>query len=317
MKILRELLYLPVNASLYYLHKRQVKLFRKRVGYYPNIAFPKLYHEKIFWRKVFDNNPLFGVFCDKLATKEYIISKFPEARVPKTIWSTDDLTQILQLPVTSDMVIKASHGSSFNYFPKGSPDDSEQLYLLAHKWMATGYGIDMYETGYFGVKRQVFAEERILTKGNRPFIDIGIGCANGKAIMLLVTRNCKKDNMQDGNFNLQGERVLNYGESPGIGHNLDLDFKLPSNYKEVIKLAETLSVGIDYARFDFMTDGETIYAGEITVYPGGGHTEATLGDHYGADKYIDQFWDIRLSWFLNTQHSGWKSLYVKLLKSSY
>ena len=119
MKILRELLYLPMNASLYFLHKRQVKLFRKRVGYYPNIAFPKKYHEKMFWRKVFDNNPFFGVFCDKLATKEYILSIFPEARVPKTIWSTDNITQILQLPVTSDMVIKASHGSSFNYFPKG------------------------------------------------------------------------------------------------------------------------------------------------------------------------------------------------------
>ncbi|HWR00983.1 MAG TPA: ATP-grasp fold amidoligase family protein, partial [Chlorobaculum sp.] len=302
---------------LYLAHMRQVKLFKRRVGYYPNIAYPTLYHEKVFWRKIFDFNPLFKIFCDKLATKEYIQGRLPDARVAKTIWSIEDSSEIAHLPVTSDMVIKASHGSSFNYFPKGSPDDFNQINLLVRKWLATGYGVDMYETGYFGVKRKVFAEELFVPEGNRPLIDIGIGCANGKAIMLLVTKNCKKDNMQEGNFNLQGERVLNYGESPGVDHSLDLDSRLPSNYKDIIKMAETLSVGIDYARYDFMTDGELIYAGEITVYPGGGHTEATLGNHHGADKYINQFWDIRTSWFLNTPHTGWKSLYVKLLKSSY
>ena len=49
-----------VNLFAYIRHPFNVKLFRRRVGYFPNIALPRRYNEKMLWRKIFDHNPLFA-----------------------------------------------------------------------------------------------------------------------------------------------------------------------------------------------------------------------------------------------------------------
>ena len=67
-------------------YRRQFQIFRKVVGYGPNIAFPSRYHDKMLWRKIFDHNPLFVTFCDKLATKEYVRARAPGIRMPATLW---------------------------------------------------------------------------------------------------------------------------------------------------------------------------------------------------------------------------------------
>ena len=48
-----------------------------KLGYLPNPAAPKTYHEMLLWRKIVDRNPLFVTLTDKLAAKAHIRSGLP------------------------------------------------------------------------------------------------------------------------------------------------------------------------------------------------------------------------------------------------
>lgn len=314
---LKEALFFSVNLFIYRTYKREVTMFKNIVGYSPNVACPEKYHEKMLWRKVFDQNPLFKVFCDKIETKEYIRIKCPNINIPKTLWLVESISEISDMPISSEMVIKGSHGSGYNYFPNGSDEDKKNITALATQWLDTEYGTDFYEPGYFGLKRKIFAEELFRSSKEGGLIDVSVRCSAGKAIMIFVVLNCKTEDMQYGHYDLDGNRLLTHADINAGYKCIPMDYKLPGNYHEIIRYAEILSSGVDFARYDFMTDGEVIYAGEITVYPAGGLTMATPVDYIGTDVIINQYWDIRDSWFLNSAQTGWKSLYAKMLKCLY
>jgi hypothetical protein len=68
---------------------------------------------------------------------------------------------------------------------------------------------------------------------------------------------------------------------------------------------------VDYARFDFLVVGERLFAGEITVYPGGGLDNATKFAAY--NDALNPGWDLRQSWFLSTPTRGWRECYRRAL----
>lgn len=82
-------LFTAINLFIFARYPSLVRKFKKRIGYYPNIAAPEKYHEMIFWRKIFDRNPLFITFCDKLAAKVFIKAKIPEPETSETHMPND------------------------------------------------------------------------------------------------------------------------------------------------------------------------------------------------------------------------------------
>ncbi|MBN1929687.1 MAG: hypothetical protein JW764_09125 [Chlorobiaceae bacterium] len=302
----------PVMAIKY---RKLLRRFRRTVGYVPKISLPERYHEKMLWRKIFDRNPEFRVFCNKLATKEYIRLKCPSLKIPATLWQTDCVDEIDKLPVSEGMVIKASHGCGFNYFPTSAPGERQELKRLATEWLEQEYGGKSYEWGYFGIERKIFAEKLITRSSAGELLDLGIRCSNGKPILLSATLNAKKPGERLGYFDLEGKRVYTIENSRGDANALDDDFELPPAFREAIRYAEVLSRGVDYARFDFMISRSEVYAGEITVYPATGMTLASKENQIGADIICNGDWDLRYSWFLKSRQSGWKALYAKLFMS--
>lgn len=81
----RELVFVVLNRVFHRIYRGQQLQFWERVGYNPNIALPGRYHEKMLWRKLFDRNPLFEVFCDKLATKDFVRKRTPGLKLPETL----------------------------------------------------------------------------------------------------------------------------------------------------------------------------------------------------------------------------------------
>lgn len=304
-----------INAGLYLRYRRHVRRFRNIVGYAPNIAMPERYHEKMLWRKIFDANPEFSVFCDKLATKTYIRRKCPSLKIPVTLWEIDNIEGLDSMPVTTGMVIKANHGSSFNYFPSGNENDRPALRRLAADWLDTEYGRNHLERGYFGIRRKIFAESLINHNAADSPIDLSIRCSNGKAILISASINTKKHDQKTGYFDVQGNRLYTQGCPRDAEQGLDHAFELPRTFRDAVRYAEILSEGVDYARYDFMIDRSEVYAGEITVYPAAGLSKATMEPQIGYDTICNEHWDLRTSWFLRNDQSGWKSLYAGLFRS--
>ena len=46
--------------------------FYNELGYYPNISNPQTLNEKVQWLKLYYDNPLITIGCDKYKVKEYI-----------------------------------------------------------------------------------------------------------------------------------------------------------------------------------------------------------------------------------------------------
>jgi hypothetical protein len=297
-----------VNAFLYGAYWRQVRKFKRRVGYYPNIAAPTKYHEMMFWRRIFDHNPLFVTFCDKLATKEYVKSIVPEAELPETLWVGRDVGEIPESLRNSDAVLKANHGSSFNHFGGVGGRESKELRRKTKEWLRTDYGRSKHEWGYFQARRLLFLERCLQCPDGEKLVDVSVRCSNGKAILASAATDNKTAAKRFGYFDVDGNRCPHYETKESEDEKLPPDFVLPESFPLAVEWAKRLSVGVDYARYDFLCAGAMIYPGEITVYPGAGLSSA---DEDGIDALIVEEWDVGTSWFLRTSRSGWRKIYAQ------
>ena len=85
-----EIFYSTIEKKEEYLKR----IFRKKVGY--DIDFtkePETFNQKIQFRKLYDNNPLYTVCVDKYGARKYIKSKVGEEYLIPIYLVTDKLTE--------------------------------------------------------------------------------------------------------------------------------------------------------------------------------------------------------------------------------
>lgn len=303
-----------LNSFLYFLYPMQIVKFRTKNGYFPNIAFPKLYHEKMLWRKIFDHNPMFTIFSDKIATKTYVSKLIPDVKIPATLWAGKNAQQIPAELFQQDGLIKANHGSNFNYFFKKDALDLKKIQQLGRKWMGRKYGRKHLQWGYFNVDRTLFIEEMIPT-GSHKLIDLSMSCVDGEVVYVRVVTDSKTPQRKSMFFDLEGNRIY------ALNFNPDHDFPFvdavcPTGlFFDAIVKAKILSKGVDFARVDFMTNGIDLYGGEITVYPNAGFSRVSSPGEMGQDNMVNPVWDLKKSWFLSNPQGGWRGRYANNLKT--
>lgn len=258
------------------------------------------------WRKVFDHNPLFIVFSDKLASKDYIARLCPDLHIPKTLWQGDSIDAAPSSILAGDAVVKANHGSSMNYFIRSGDYDRSELKYVTRKWMAQIYGRSNAEWAYKHVRRCILIEERLFGEAG-PLVEINIRAGRGKAWLGSLLINAKTERQSAIYLDRDAQRcgvLLGRGVDPA-----ELDgVYAPGAYQDAIRYAELLSIDIDYARFDFFWTGSRLYAGEITPYPASGYSAGQP-----VADLLWRKWDIRSSWFMHTSFNGWRSRYQTLL----
>jgi len=300
---------LMINKAVRLACRSHVNLFRQWVGYDPDLALPEKYNEKMFWRKLFDHNPDFVVFCDKLATKDYVARMAPEVRIPKTLWSGDLIENAPRELLSRPVVVKANHGSNYNCFWNGRGDDFGRLSVLTKKWMVENYGARYLEWGYYGVKKRLFIEELISSDEPDGLVEMNIRCSDGRAILGSVILRNKTERMQAAYFETDGSRSA-WNDDLISPLRIPRDYRVPACYHRAVEIGKKLSADRDYLRVDFMTDGRQLYAGEITVYPSAGLSPASPAGTKCAETIISENWDLNKSWFLTSPQRGLKKAYA-------
>lgn len=305
----RRVVLFVANVLIYLRHAHLVVRFRKRVGHFPNVAHPGEYQELIFWRKVFDRNPVYARFCDKLATKDYIREKAPDLRLAKTLWVGDRLDDEAHALLEQGAVLKANHGCNFNYIPARDRLDRAAVERLARKWMGRHYNRRNYEYLYSKARRTLFIEE-FLSKPGARMIEIQARVVDGEPFLLSSTTNQKTENERIAYFDLDGNRR----REMEIGKDgwEDDAFEVPASYREVIRQCAALGAGLDYVRADFFDLGGELYGGEITVYPTAG-LSANDRKPDGLTRTIASRWNLRLSHFFTVRHGPLIELYKRAL----
>jgi len=302
-----------VDFILYAIHPVMVFRFVRELGHLPRITRPRTYNEKMLWRMVFDRNPRFITYSDKLATKAYFARICPKLRVPGVLWQGDAPENMPGRFLSEPVVIKASHGCNFNWFPAHMPPDQEAFKCKARRWLATDYSRRMGEWAYREVPPRLFVEERVEATPPNEIVELKVHVFHGRVFYTVVYLREKTSRSLSAIFDAAGSRlpVTNSVVVSDPGRALPEDFRLPACYSQAMDAAVRISDQADYLRVDFMIADDVLFGGEITVYPTAGLMTNSSPECMDA---LGRAWDIRRSWLLSTPHAGWRRHYVKWLR---
>lgn len=293
-----------VQALCLLRHRGLRREFKRRRGRLPNLAQPTEHTDLVQWRKVFDHDPRFVMFSDKLATKYWAAEHFPDIRVAMPIWVGTTPRELPDELVVPGNVIKASHGFRMNHFPERTPLPRVELEALMAGWLQRSHYIQD-QWAYRDIPRRLFVEPRI-GNGNA-LVEYTFRSHDGVVSAGFVSHNQHAETELQAHFDGAGRRLPNKTGVPDSMH-LPADYVLPPSYFEAMALARRLSRGVDHVRVDFLVDGEAVYLGEMTVYPGAGYGREREASNA---PLIERAWFEALhnSWFLSTAQPWPLSLY--------
>lgn len=281
--------YLPLTGKHKYLYYQIHYRYMERLWSFPNLKTPNSFNEKIQWLKLFNQDEKMVIVSDKLRLKQYVSEVIGDGYCPETIfvWENQDPENIIDgLP--NKFVAKTNHdsGGVFIYEGQGINEFKKGLGLLKQR-LETPYGINNGEFCYPLIESKIFIEEYLETEGEE-IADYKFHCSKGKVLWLHFIANRKTTPC---------ETLLAYG-SDELDYSLyfpksEKTFKKPSNYDEMLRVAEKLSEDFDYVRVDLYSVKNRTYVGEMTCYPQGGFYTG-LGQ-----KRISKYFPLNMCYFKN------------------
>jgi hypothetical protein len=288
-------------------YPRQTLSFRRKIGRWPNPAFPLWRNDKYAWRKIFDRNPLFTIVSDKLQAKQFASIHCRDIKVPRTLWTGSRAENIPDDVLAGDVVVKANHGSGWNIFVKDGEYARAVLNREANNWMDKRFGLRHAEWGYYGVEPALFVEEMLVEHG-RPIVgEYKFYCGADKMAFAFVR--------QAGPYGLRIEGVLDDNGRPHVGTfdsgELSAAVHAPAEWQELRQAALTLSLHFDFVRCDLYLVNGDVHFSEFTLYTLGGFAWI---DDAGLNALYTSIWDLRNSWFMQTPQTGWRKYYANALR---
>lgn len=290
-------------------HPRITQSFWKRRKRLPNFAQPSEHGELMQWRKVFDHNPQFTVFSDKLACKRWVATNFPDVPMIEPVWIGDSPEELPDAFVAPGYIIKASHGCRANYFPDRQSLTRPQLNRLLSRWLGRSY-YRQGQWGYRGVPRRLLVEPRIGNGG--PLSEYSIRGHDGVISGIWVVQDQHQPTEKGTDFAGDGTRLP--AKPTKKLQPLPPDYVPPPSFYRARDIASRISRGFDHIRVDFLLDGDALYLGEITVYPGSGYgTEWQLPAKSRMHE-LAWFRALHLSWFYRTDQPWPLSIYQRAFR---
>ena len=181
--------------------------FVLKVKRFPRLCPPIDHHDKFFWRKLFDHNPLFQIYCDKLACKQWVREKCPNLPIPATVWQGSSANDLPSDLMGDAIMIKANNGSGFNIRVDKQPVDRQFINRKFNKWLSKPYGQKNAEWGFKYVPRQVFVEKLITTADGSAPVQMNVYTVMGEPRLIICIVGWKGEYRMAAYFDLNGSRI--------------------------------------------------------------------------------------------------------------
>ncbi|MFG6367049.1 MAG: glycosyltransferase [Lachnospiraceae bacterium] len=241
------------------------KLYAASTGEKLHLEAPVTYNEKIQWIKLYDKNPLSTMLSDKYKVCDWVADKIGEEYLIPLfgVWDRFDDIDFSKLP--RQFVLKLNTGSGANVIVKDKAEfDLSSAREKITNAMNKNFAYYWMELHYKDIVPKIIAE-KYLCQNNNELYDYKFMCFNGEVKYFWVdtgrfTHHRRYIFDAQGNFTQYRWGYSNAGNVP----------KLPSNYKEMIRLAAKLSEGFRHVRVDLYNVEGKIYFGEMTFTTEGG-----------------------------------------------
>lgn len=267
--------------------ERELKiLFYRHCGYYLDLENPQTFNQKLQWLKMNYYDPLLARCVDKYEFKKYIEEQLGEGyTVPLYgVWEHENHVDFSQLP--DKFVLKStvqSDGKHIVVIKDKNTVDIDKLKTTMSIWLQPRNTLcASYCCAYKEVKPRIIAEQ-FIEGFDESLTDYKFMCFNGEAKLLFTVADRKKKmcvNFYDLDWNLlpftRKYPVTNY------------PLEKPKHFDKMLEIANKLAKPFPFVRVDFYEDGDRVYVGELTFYPGGGYE--------GFDPIE---WDYKLGGMLN------------------
>lgn len=253
--------------------------FFKSNGYFPNLATPLTFNEKISWRKFHERDPRFSKLIDKIEAKSIVADLIGPQHLIPTL-AVYDRPEDVSLDWPLPFVVKATHASGTNLFIRSEADKAGAMDRL-RVFAAYDHGALCQEWAY-NFPARILVEPMVLDNGQTPS-DFKCHVFGGKVFAIQVDID-RFTNHKRSFFSPSWELMEATMRYPGAGIQPP-----PVSLPAMIDFAELIARDFSYARVDFYElDGKPLF-GEVTFYPEGGYGRFTPRKW---DRIFGDKWDI-------------------------
>ena len=274
------------KEKIHYIEKN----FKKKLGYEIDFSKdPVTFNQKIQFRKLYDNNPLYAICADKYRVREYVKEKIGEEYLIPLYLVTDKLTMEQWEKLPNSFVAKANHNSGPVQIIKDKTKvNAQKIIDELNNQLKLDYGVLSMEKYYSDIPRKIIVEKYL----KDDIEDYKIHCfRNGELYIDVCTRETGETEsiLYDKNWQNLGVTA---------GKLSDKKFVKPKNFNFMIKIAEKLCKDFDYVRVDLYNIEGKIYFGELTFC-----------ENSGFGKFSDETWDYKFGilWRQKNFKEGFKN----------
>lgn len=247
--------------------------FIKKLGYYPNFNAPKSFNEKVNFRMIHDRNPLHSQFADKLAVRDYVTQTIGQEHIVPILATYQHVDEIDITKLPQRFVLKCTHdsGSSIICTDKSRFDLQKAKDKLSFHLLKNLYYITR-ERHYKNIPAHIICEEYIdlFEQKKRKLVPetCRIHCFSGKPVYAEIDYTDEDGtefiNLYDTDWQLQ---PVSFGYPQMLEPVSE-----PTQFREMLRLAEILVTPFDYCRADFLMAENKLYFSELTFAPNAGRT---------------------------------------------
>lgn len=229
-------------------------------GSYPNLLRPRTFNEKVLYRMVFDRRPILTTLQDKYAAREYVRQQVGEHVLPRLYWVTKSPADIPFDRLPTRFVVKATHGSGFNYLvPDKARVDWADVMAQCAFWLKRNYYSGNREWAYKHIEPRIIVEEFLSDGTGQSPLNQKVFVFGGRVQLIQVDAGDRCDN-----YDKSWNRLDLRGRREPIG-----GVPRPALLGDLIDCAEAAGAGLDFVRVDFYITTK-VYFGEMTIYPSAG-----------------------------------------------
>lgn len=263
---------------------------------------PGTFSEKVRFRMAYDRRPILKVFADKYHVRTYVEEKVGAKYLAQVLDVATRAKDIQWDKLPNSFVSKTNHGSGgmvgvwdgvelaallptdhtqlgwTRWWVNPSNFTSSICQSMMERWLKENYA---YRSGtypewaYSSINRKIYIEELLEYSDGRIASPFYFHVFEGKTRLILMTDR-GFDNSRLIAYADENWKELDIGNPDFDSHKPITPFpQRPENLDEMIRIAEELSGGIDFARVDlYNVDGRIVFS-EITNYPAGGRSPWT------------------------------------------
>jgi hypothetical protein len=246
------------------------KRFLHKHGYPLDLENPKSINQKIFWKKIYDRDPLLVRTSDKYEVRSYVRERLGDAVADEILvpllYVGKDPSEIPFDSLPPNYIVKVTHDSGGYQIVKGGDVDRKALVERMKDRLRNNYGMFKHEWAYHHIKERRIIIEELLQDESGNAQDYKFHMFNGKCGFIHATPKLGEARTGVRSLFTPEWKLLPAGWKYEPGPF----FPAPTCLERMMQLSEKLSAEFQYVRVDLYEISGRIYFGELTHYHGSG-----------------------------------------------